>query len=677
MQILRAKSWVFRHISAAVLAFSFLVSQAANTVISYSTTNSVAIQPQGDFTNANGELVSLTGQTTTQLTFDGVVSSIDSYSFHNCTKLKTLTLPESIKSVGYLAFSNCTALTKPIKNSKIFARLPITQAGAYEIDEGITEIASGAFYNCDKITVMGLPSTLTKIGAGAFVGCSRLLAVEIHPSVISVGECAFWNCNNLVAICAGYEPTHIEANTFASVDKKTCTVYVPSGSAAKYRKAEYWKEFDNIVESGLYGNCTIECVPVKLTSNGSASMKILARGVTGVKAIAFDLTLPSGITASSSNSLVTVSKNSDGTTHVEADLTDNSTKEITLTLKAGSVSSAAIKTIYVRNGVVKTASRHYLSDPHNADLYLGSAPKVTASNGQVTFYGNYSDATAFALLKSAIPSGVSIVNMKKVTAVPSGAVLTLTNPNALILTTTDLGLGNDHNVVVGNVCEKLVVDDSGDFVNTVNFSANEAVYERTMSSRWGTICVPFGLKSDGNVQFYTLASTNLSSSKASLSFTPVSVVEPGVPAVFKKTSAAATKVTIESEDTQVVNSGGENTDDCTSVTGWQLKGTFAAMTIKPSSSAYAGMNIYYIAQDKFWLTTKDLTIPAYRCWFEATSSASGASVRFDIDDDLTSLDVIESEDGDVEFTMDLMGRQLNGNQPLNGLKIRNGKVIFE
>ena len=85
-------------------------------------------------------------------------------------------------------------------------------------------------------------------------------------SVEEIGDAAFAGCSNLSAIYSyAAEPIslgsdHAQVRTraddgetaasavFAEVDKETCVLYVPKGCGDKYRHADGWGEFLNIVE---------------------------------------------------------------------------------------------------------------------------------------------------------------------------------------------------------------------------------------------------------------------------------------------------------------------------------------------------------------------------------------------------------------------------------------------
>lgn len=237
--------------SMCVIAF-FLLSastvNAANSVINYSTSNGTVTAPQGYFYDASGKRISITNSTTTTLKFDGVVTTIGSYAFHNCSGLKTLTLPNSVTSVGYFAFSNCKTLSSPIYNTIIFARLPEDYQNSYEIPEGIKEIASAAFRNCDKLPSVTIPNSVKTISESAFAYCSSLTTLTIPGSVSTIDEYAFQSCTGLTSLYVGKTPATVAATTFNNIDKSKCILYVPTGCKSTYSNKSIWKEFTNIKE---------------------------------------------------------------------------------------------------------------------------------------------------------------------------------------------------------------------------------------------------------------------------------------------------------------------------------------------------------------------------------------------------------------------------------------------
>ena len=148
-----------------------------------------------------------------------------------------LTLPADYKGGNYaicdFAFSRCTNLT------------------SVTIPNSVTSIGSGAFFGCYGLTSVTIPNSVTSIGREAFNGCSGLTRVTIPNSVTSIENYAFIGCTGLTSVTSlipADELFAINSYVFNYVDKTTCTLYVPYGAKETYAATEGWNEFVNIVE---------------------------------------------------------------------------------------------------------------------------------------------------------------------------------------------------------------------------------------------------------------------------------------------------------------------------------------------------------------------------------------------------------------------------------------------
>ncbi len=114
-----------------------------------------------------------------------VVSRIGGYAFLYCKSLKTIKIPESVKSIGYCAFMGCTSLT------------------SITIPSSVTSIGSYAFRNCSSLTSITIPSSVTSIGEGAFSGCSSLasIIVDNNNSEYSSADGILYNKDKTKLIC--------------------------------------------------------------------------------------------------------------------------------------------------------------------------------------------------------------------------------------------------------------------------------------------------------------------------------------------------------------------------------------------------------------------------------------------------------------------------------------------
>ncbi|MBR5570372.1 MAG: leucine-rich repeat domain-containing protein [Oscillospiraceae bacterium] len=115
----------------------------------------------------------------TSLTIPDSVTSIGNFAFEYCTGLTSITIPESVTSIGYYAFYNCTSLT------------------SVTIGDGVTSIGENTFYNCISLSSVTIGNSVTSIGQSAFSCCTSLTSVSIPDSVTSIGKWAFSNCISL------------------------------------------------------------------------------------------------------------------------------------------------------------------------------------------------------------------------------------------------------------------------------------------------------------------------------------------------------------------------------------------------------------------------------------------------------------------------------------------------
>ena len=156
------------------------------------------------------------------VTYNGItysVTSIGDGAFHYCSSLTSVTIPNSVTSIGEYAFwntgididnSNWENGVLYIDNCLIDAKEQIS--GTYTIKENTRLIADYAFRGCSSLTSITIPNSVTSIGNYAFRGCSSLTSITIPNSVTSIGDWAFSNCSSLTypvynAHCFAYMPT--------------------------------------------------------------------------------------------------------------------------------------------------------------------------------------------------------------------------------------------------------------------------------------------------------------------------------------------------------------------------------------------------------------------------------------------------------------------------------------
>ena len=205
----------------------------------------------------------------TSVTIGNSVTAIGYYAFKGCKGLTSITIPNSVTSIGTCAFSSCSFLESIIVeegntiydsrencNAIIETATNTLIAGCKNtvIPNSVTSIGAGAFEGCSSLTSVTIPNSVTNIGFGAFYFCTGLTEITIPNSVTSIGEAAFAYCTGLTSVISLIEePFEINENTFYNWVKDhdeftTATLYVPTGTKAKYESTPAWNKFANIVE---------------------------------------------------------------------------------------------------------------------------------------------------------------------------------------------------------------------------------------------------------------------------------------------------------------------------------------------------------------------------------------------------------------------------------------------
>jgi hypothetical protein len=141
----------------------------------------------------------------TNVTIGNGVTNISDFGFYACTSLTSVAIPNSVASIGGLAFSACSGLTNvAIPNSvssigdQAFSEC--TSLASVTIPNSVTSIGAGAFGACSSLTNVTIPHSVTSLGDQAFSECSRLVSVTIPNGVSSIGDFTFYLCPNLKSV---------------------------------------------------------------------------------------------------------------------------------------------------------------------------------------------------------------------------------------------------------------------------------------------------------------------------------------------------------------------------------------------------------------------------------------------------------------------------------------------
>ena len=125
-------------------------------------------------------------------------------AFYHCYGLTSLTIPNSITSIGEDAFVYCSAMTSisiPISVTSIGdGAFAASGLETITIPDGVTSLEENVFYYCEGLKSATIGNGLTTIPNSTFWGCSALETVTIGKNVKTFGQNVFKECSNLKSI---------------------------------------------------------------------------------------------------------------------------------------------------------------------------------------------------------------------------------------------------------------------------------------------------------------------------------------------------------------------------------------------------------------------------------------------------------------------------------------------
>lgn len=156
----------------------------------------------------------------TSINIPNSVTTIENYTFLGCRSLESITLPETLTSLMWGAFMYCSSLKSiniPESNAtycsvdgvvfdKNMEAIYCYPAGkpetTYAIPSTVMTITEQSFAASQNLTTVTIPNSVTKIRALAFSECSGLTTVTIPNSVRKIDTQAFYMCDNLAEVCS-------------------------------------------------------------------------------------------------------------------------------------------------------------------------------------------------------------------------------------------------------------------------------------------------------------------------------------------------------------------------------------------------------------------------------------------------------------------------------------------
>lgn len=138
--------------------------------------------------------------------------------FNGCSKLVSISVPETITDLGTYAFSGCSSLT------------------SVELPSGITAIGDYTFQDCSSLTSVTVPEGVTSVGDYAFSGVN-MWKLELPSSLLSLGAMCFGSI--VCVLLPSNSPVSIHSNTFNGV----WGIFVPSNLIDMYCVMTNWANY--------------------------------------------------------------------------------------------------------------------------------------------------------------------------------------------------------------------------------------------------------------------------------------------------------------------------------------------------------------------------------------------------------------------------------------------------
>ena len=148
------------------------------------------------------------------------VTAIGYYAFIVCTRLTSVTIPNSVTAIENGAFFGCSGLT------------------SISIPNSVTSIGADVFRSCSFESVT-IPNSVTSIGSHAFIKCRNLTSVTIPNSITSIDKYTFFGCSGLTSVkCLTATPPSLDSSAFIGIGS-TCTLTVPCGTIDAYEESDW------------------------------------------------------------------------------------------------------------------------------------------------------------------------------------------------------------------------------------------------------------------------------------------------------------------------------------------------------------------------------------------------------------------------------------------------------
>ena len=176
----------------------------------------------------------------------GKITTLSEGVFQNCTKLESVTLPDTLQEIYKGTFTHCTSLETCDIPQSVTTINPQAFDGCTKLVgeinlPNLTSLSWGAFRNTAITKVISL-GEITKLGDYTFYNCTKLTNVVLPSTLQNMYSYVFANCTELKKmVLNSVDAPTITWNTFSGTT--TCQFYVPDDSVDAYKAASGWSDY--------------------------------------------------------------------------------------------------------------------------------------------------------------------------------------------------------------------------------------------------------------------------------------------------------------------------------------------------------------------------------------------------------------------------------------------------
>lgn len=220
------------------------VSRIARNAFMGSTINSLSVP------NSIGEIEEFAFDyvaSITNVSFAEGVTNIRDYAFRR-TGLKSIVLPDSVRSIGFAAFECYDVTTVSIGSG-------LTNGGTQFWSPLLTNISvspanltyssiDGVLYNKMQTEILrfppgrvgpfsySLPRSVTRIGVSAFYGSAGLFSIFLPETLADIGDWSFANCASLTSVTIEGAPSYLGGRAFDGCNSLTAVISLDNAPAS-------------------------------------------------------------------------------------------------------------------------------------------------------------------------------------------------------------------------------------------------------------------------------------------------------------------------------------------------------------------------------------------------------------------------------------------------------------